>query len=68
MTSPARDFRGYGRQPPHAQWPGDATGIEDRSLCNTMAALCARAALARGARPIPRAPRAIDERPQLEFD
>ena len=24
MTSPARDFRGYGRQPPHAQWPGDA--------------------------------------------
>ena len=24
MTSPVRDFRGYGRQPPHAQWPGDA--------------------------------------------
>jgi peptidoglycan/xylan/chitin deacetylase (PgdA/CDA1 family) len=24
MTSPARDFRGYGRQPPHAQWPGEA--------------------------------------------
>jgi len=24
MTGPARDFRGYGREPPHAQWPGDA--------------------------------------------
>jgi len=24
MTGPARDFRGYGSQPPHAQWPGNA--------------------------------------------
>ena len=24
MRGPARDFRGYGGQPPHAQWPGDA--------------------------------------------
>ena len=24
MTGPARNFRGYGSQPPHAQWPGDA--------------------------------------------
>jgi allantoinase len=24
MTGPARDFRGYGGQPPHALWPGDA--------------------------------------------
>jgi allantoinase len=24
MTNPARDFRGYGQTPPHAQWPGNA--------------------------------------------
>ena len=24
MTNPARDFRGYGQTPPHAQWPGKA--------------------------------------------
>jgi peptidoglycan/xylan/chitin deacetylase (PgdA/CDA1 family) len=24
MTNPARDFRGYGQIPPHAQWPGNA--------------------------------------------
>ncbi|MDI1342767.1 MAG: polysaccharide deacetylase family protein [Pseudolabrys sp.] len=24
MISPARDFRGYGQNPPHAQWPGEA--------------------------------------------
>jgi len=24
MNMSARDFRGYGRQPPHAQWPGQA--------------------------------------------
>src|SRR5512139_294366 len=24
MTSPVRDFRGYGQNPPHAQWPGGA--------------------------------------------
>src|ERR1700761_3618905 len=24
MTMPARDFRGYGPNPPHAQWPGGA--------------------------------------------